>query len=123
MSVEKYRARVISIGEFASEFIDEGVLVFFAETAPEELQEVAVIHDRSEPQVSDIAVGDIISIGGEKFPVLAIGPVANENIKNLGHIVIKFNGLKTAEMDGDITVPEAEIPEIKPGLELIITSP
>ncbi len=122
MSVEKYRATVTSIGDFAGEFINEGVLVFFAESAPDELKEVAVIHNRSEPQISDIAVGDTISLGGEKFPVLAVGSVANENIKNLGHIVIKFNGLNEAEMDGDITVPEVGIPVIKPGLELKITS-
>ena len=121
MSVEKYRAKVTAVGEFAAEFIDEGVLVFFGAAAPEELQEVAVIHDRSEPQAADIAPGDTIKLGDTEFPVLAVGPVANENIKNLGHIVIKFNGLKTPEMDGDITVPEAAIPEITVGLELVIT--
>ena len=54
-------------------------------------------------------------------PVLAVGTVANENLRNLGHLVLKFNGLSEAEMQGDVNVPEGAIPEIVPGTEIQIT--
>lgn len=121
MDKQKYYARVIAIGEFAVEFIAEGIVVFFASNAPEELQEHAVVHDRTDPQTEDVQVGDTIRIGSETFPVLAVGTVANENLRNLGHLVLKFNGLKEPEMQGDVNLPEKAIPEISIGTELEIT--
>lgn len=120
MKVQKYVARVTAIGELAGEFIAEGILVFFSNTAPEELQEHAVVHDNSDGQARDVEVGDTIRIGDHSFPVLAVGTVANENLRNLGHLVLKFNGLQEAEMQGDVNVPEEAIPEIAVGTELEI---
>ena len=118
---EKYAATVTAIGEFASAFIEEGVLVFFATNAPEELQEHAVVHDRVTPQSADVRVGDIVHLDGQSFPVLAVGDVANENLANLGHLVLKFNGLEEPEMQGDVNLPEQAIPDLKPGSVLRIT--
>ena len=120
MSVQKYYARVTAIGELAGEFIAEGILVFFSNTAPEELQEHAVVHDRAEGQTADVQVGDTIRLGEHRFPVLAVGAVANENLRNLGHLVLKFNGMNEAEMQGDVNVPEVPIPEIGINTELEI---
>ncbi len=119
--MEKYRLKIIDIGEYASEFISEGVLVFFGQSAPEELQEFALVHDREEHPSADIVAGDIINFADMELKILAVGPVANENIRNLGHLVIKFNGMTEAEMDGDVTVAAVEIPVITKGLELVIT--
>lgn len=120
MSVQKYYARVTAIGELAGEFIAEGILVFFSNTAPEELQEHAVVHDRAEGQTADVQVGDTVRLGEHRFPVLAVGTVANENLRNLGHLVLKFNGMNEAEMQGDVNVPEVPIPEIGINTELEI---
>lgn len=121
MSTQKYTARITSIGELAGEFINEGILVFFSNTAPEELHEHAVVHDCTDPQTEEVKVGDTVSIGGHDFPVLAVGPVANDNLRSLGHLVLKFNGLSEPEMQGDVNVPEGEIPAIAPGSQLTIT--
>lgn len=120
MGVQKYHATVTAIGELASEFIAEGILVFFSTTAPEELQEHAVVHDNTSGQTEDVQVGDIIAIGDHEFPVLAVGSVANENLRNLGHLVLKFNGSHEAEMQGDVNVPEQAIPDITPGTRIEI---
>jgi PTS system glucitol/sorbitol-specific IIA component len=120
MKVQKYVARVTAIGELAGEFIAEGILVFFSNTAPEELQEHAVVHDNNDGQAADVQVGDTVKIGDDQFPVLAVGTVANENLRNLGHLVLKFNGLQEAEMQGDVNVPEVAIPEITIGTTLEI---
>ena len=120
MRVRKYDARITSVGQLAGEFIAEGILVFFSHAAPEELHEHAVVHDNTSGQTSDVRVGDTISLGEHHYKVLAVGDVANENLRNLGHLVLKFNGLTAAEMQGDINVAEGAIPEIFPGLQLSI---
>ncbi len=122
MATRKFFARVTSIGEFATEFMEEGVLVFFATNAPEELQEHAVVHDSAHPLSADVVAGDTIRIGTERWEILAVGNVANENLRNLGHLVLKFNGRNEPEMRGDINVAEGNVPPIQPGLEVEITT-
>lgn len=112
--MEKYRAEVVSLGEFAGEFIAEQIMVFFGTNAPDELKEHSIVHDHGD-LASPVAAGDTITIGGESFTVHAVGTVANENLRNLGHFVLKFNGLTEPEMDGDICVDAKALPPIGPG--------
>jgi glucitol/sorbitol PTS system EIIA component len=55
-------------------------------------------------------------IDQESFTILAVGEVANENLANLGHLVVKFNGQTSAELPGDVNVPPVkQLPPIQPG--------
>ena len=116
----KYRAAVQAVGELAGEFIAEGILVFFAVDAPEELRETALVHDCTDEPAAPVEIGDIIRLDRHSFPVLAVGRVANENLKNLGHLVLKFNGLTEAEMEGDVTLPAMPVPDLGIGSTLLI---
>ena len=111
----KYEAHVTGIGPYVSEFIDANILVLFGDQAPEELAEFAIIHD-GKTLDGDLKVGDVISLGENKYTVLAVGEVANENLANLGHLVVKFNGENEPEMPGDVCVEAKPLPEIEPGL-------
>ncbi|MFP4510061.1 MAG: PTS glucitol/sorbitol transporter subunit IIA [Spirochaetota bacterium] len=117
--MEKYRAEVLSLGEFAGEFIAEKIMVFFGHNAPDELKEHSIVHSHGE-LAAPVAAGDRVIIDTHPYTVLAIGPVANENLKNLGHFVLKFNGLTEPEMDGDICVDAVELPPIGPGTVVTI---
>lgn len=120
----KYSAKIVSVGELAQEFIAEGVMVFFATNAPEELQETAFVHDCTDEPTAPVVPGDQVVLDGKSFQVLAVGDVANENLKNLGHLVLKFNGLTEPEMRGDVNLPEGVVPAIGPGslMEIIGTN-
>ncbi len=118
----KYEATITGIGPLLSEFTQAGVLVFFGPDAPEELREFAVIHDGKNLQ-SPVTVDDWISLGEEKFRVLAIGEIANQNLANLGHFIVKFNGETQPEMPGDICAEARPLPEITVGMRLQIVSP
>ena len=39
-----YSSEIVRIGDQAHLFLDEGIVVFFGDNAPEELQDFAVIH-------------------------------------------------------------------------------
>ena len=114
-----FKATITEIGPLVKEFIDSDILVFFGEGAPPELVEFSIIHNGKLEQ-DDVTVGNINSISDSEFKVLAVGDVANLNFKNLGHIIIKFNGKNKTELPGDICVEKKPLPSIKVGDEIKI---
>lgn len=117
----KYKAQFTQIGPLVSEFLAHNILVLFGSTAPDELREFAVIHD-GENLIEPIAVGDTVSFNDESFKVLAVGEVANTNLKNLGHLVLKCNGQTEPEMPGDVCLDDKPLPLIEVGTILIVSN-
>lgn len=115
-----YKSTVTEIGELVPSFIAEGILVFFGESAPEELRTFCIIH-RVEHQEGQVKEGDTVTIDGQGFEVLAVGSVANDNLYNLGHLNLKANGNTVADLPGDVCIAQVELPEIKIGSQLEIT--
>lgn len=117
----KYSATVREVGPLVDEFIAAGVLVFFGLDAPEELKDFAILHDGSE-LVAEVAPGDRFCVDDHCFTILAVGEVANQNLRALGHFVIKFNGQTVPEMPGDICAEARPLPPIGPGSRMVIHS-
>lgn len=118
----KLRSRVTAIGEGVEEFRDAGVLVFFNEGAPDELAEFSVLH-APEVNLATVAPGDILRLGPELFRVLAVGTVANENLANLGHLVVKANGRSDPELPGDVCLEAKPLPRLEIGDVIEIWAP
>ena len=93
-------------------FLEEGIVVFFGDNAPEELQDVAVVHELQDV-VGEIVVGTKINLSNEELIVTAVGPVANENFTNLGHLVLKLDSATEAALPGDVSCSFTNAPEIK----------
>lgn len=110
----KYEMRVLEIGPLVSEFIEAGILVFFKVGAPPELAEFSILHEPSD-YFSDVQPGDYIVIGDHSYYVTAVGEIANKNIRELGHLVMKCNGMTTAQLPGDVCVEEKKLPPISVG--------
>lgn len=111
----KYQARITHIGPYVSEFVQENVLVFFGSEAPEELAEFAILHDGKALE-GQLVPGDKIFLGDDDYGVLAVGEVANSNLANLGHLVVKVNGQSEPEMPGDVCVEAKPLPLIEVGM-------
>ncbi len=114
-----YQATITAIGPYVAEFIEHNILVLFGDQAPEELAEFSILYDGKEMQET-LAIGDAIYLGDAEFKILAFGDVANDNLKNLGHLILKFNGETEPEMPGDVCVEAKPLPTIEPGLEFRI---
>lgn len=110
----KFLATVTEIGPLVEEFISAGILVFFGDNAPPELVEFSIIHDGKELK-EDLVLGDVILIDDQEYKVLAVGEVANSNFRNLGHLIMKFNGKEKVELPGDVCVESKPIPPVKVG--------
>ncbi len=115
----KYHSVVVSVGEMAEEFRSAGILVLFGEGVPEELADVSVVH-RPDTTTGGLVPGDVVVAGGERMEVLAVGDVANENLTNLGHLVLKRNGETAAALPGDVCATEGPLPTLVPGDEITI---
>jgi PTS system glucitol/sorbitol-specific IIA component len=115
-----YKSTVTEIGELVPTFVAEGMLVFFGESAPEELRTFCIIHS-VEHQEGQIKEGDIVSIDGHEFEILSVGNVANDNLYNLGHLNLKANGNKEAEMPGDVSIAAVPLPEVSIGTKIEIS--
>ena len=114
-----YKSSVTEIGELVPSFIAEGMLVFFGESAPEELRTFCIIHklEHAEGQVKE---GDFVSIDGHEFEILSVGSVANDNLYNLGHLNLKANGNTVADLPGDVAIAKVDLPEVKIGTQIEI---
>lgn len=115
-----FKAEVKKIGEQAHDMIEKNIIILFEENAPAELEEISVIH-RKEYFTDNIKTGDKFKIDDEVFEILSVGDAANENLDNIGHCSLKFNGKNEAELPGDVSLEIATPPEIKTGtlLEVI----
>ena len=122
MSITKYETKVTKLGPVTQDFMAEGILVFFQEEIPDELAKIAILHTHNKLH-HEVVAGDQLIIGNYRLPILCVGEVANQNLANLGHFVVKFNGLTQPEMPGDISVPsDAPVPHIAPGTIVKIVS-
>jgi glucitol/sorbitol PTS system EIIA component len=111
----KYETKVTKLGPVTKDFIEEGILVFFQTNVPDELAEIAILHTHDKLH-QEVVAGDKLIIDDHPLTILCVGEVANQNLANLGHFVVKFNGLTQPEMPGDISVSsDAVVPHIAPG--------
>jgi PTS system glucitol/sorbitol-specific IIA component len=119
MSDVKYEMHVVEIGPLVSEFIAAKILVFFETGAPPELAEFSILHEPSDFFI-DVEPGDSIVFDEQGYRVTAVGTVANQNIRALGHLIMKANGRTEPELPGDVCVEDKELPPIKVGTTIRI---
>ncbi len=86
-----WNATVESIGGEAADMIEAGLLILFASPVPDALADVSVIHDMKAAPLHPIAANDRIVIGEESWTITEVGERANDNLTELGHIVLYAN--------------------------------
>lgn len=115
-----YKTKVINIGNEAEMFREEGMIILFGENAPESLSDYCY-NIKVEPVAGEIEAGMELSIGSEKYSVTAVGSVVRKNLSELGHITIKFDGSREAELPGTLYVENRALPKINIGEEISIS--
>jgi PTS system glucitol/sorbitol-specific IIA component len=101
------KTRVTAIGPEVADLAEGGVVILFADGSPPELAEVSVLH-RAEQGPSDgaPAIGASIEIGAVSATITAVGSSAWSKVREIGHVVINFNGAAEAERPGEICASE-----------------
>ncbi|PLS83717.1 MAG: PTS sorbitol transporter subunit IIA [Chloroflexi bacterium] len=109
-----YEIIVTAVGPLVEEFTEAGVWVFFHDNAPEELAEFALLHRADAPR-EPIAAGQLLEIDDQRFTITAVGDIANTNIRELGHLVLKANGANETELPGEVCIEALPLPQASIG--------
>jgi len=120
-----YSTTVTEVGEEVSDLLDGGVLILYADGAPPALAEVSVQHvvDGEVPPDGP-PVGARVTVGDLSVRVSAIGSSAWAKVRELGHVVLNFNGASETQRPGEICVERYDVTavrrEVRSGQTIVI---
>ncbi|WP_427025613.1 PTS glucitol/sorbitol transporter subunit IIA [Aureimonas ureilytica] len=122
---EFLRTRVTAVGPDVPDLLEGGVLILFAEGAPPELAEVSVLHAvEGEPTSDAPTPGVSIRVGSVSARLTGIGDLAWAKVRDIGHVVINFNGAAAPERPGELAASEVDgaalAAALQPGAEIVI---
>ncbi|MBQ3441783.1 MAG: PTS glucitol/sorbitol transporter subunit IIA [Selenomonadaceae bacterium] len=121
MAKKYYSTKIVGIGGEVSKFTSlvKMLVIFDDSMVLPELRDFSVLHSGN--KITDvIKPGDVLKIADSEFKILSVGNEVNNNIKSLGHIVIKFNDDKDDLLEGSIHVEDKPIPKFRIGDEIAI---
>ncbi|AIR06215.1 MULTISPECIES: PTS glucitol/sorbitol transporter subunit IIA [Cedecea] len=112
-----YQTTITHIGRCAREALEDNMLITFREGAPADIQDYCFIHCHGE-LTGKLKPGIGFELNGQHYAVTAVGDVAQQNLQELGHITLRFDGEAQAEYPGTVHV-NGPLPQgIEPGCRL-----
>lgn len=114
-----YNTEVTSMGPFVEGFYPEKMMILFKENAPEELADYCVLHNVNNLK-GEIKQGYTLKIDGVEYKITAVGDVVNKNLKDLGHICLKFDGSTKAALEGTLYLEDKPIKKVSIGSKIEI---
>jgi PTS system glucitol/sorbitol-specific IIA component len=120
--MKKYEVTVTAIGEMAQKFFSQKIIVLFTKKEmPLEMKDISIMHSGGK-LLEDIKPGDRLFMGDRSYTVTAVGEKANDNIRLMGHVCLKFDEKPTSEMPGDIHLKGTEPLTVELGEKITIES-
>lgn len=116
-----YTIKVIEIGSYVEELLNEKMMVLFGPTAPVELRDICVVHDGVPVDGDVLTRGGAITIGNQKYVIEEFGEAANENMGGLGHLTIVFDATKEL-LPGSVLVSPEMLPVVEVGTDISFES-
>ncbi|MDC9821352.1 PTS glucitol/sorbitol transporter subunit IIA [Pectobacterium polonicum] len=96
-----WQATISTVGENAALFLAEKRLILFSDNAPKDIRDYCITHHGGE-LIQPLSVRQKMALFGITYSLSAIGDVASQNLKELGHITLLFDGAEKAELPGTI---------------------
>ncbi|WJV53828.1 PTS glucitol/sorbitol transporter subunit IIA [Pectobacteriaceae bacterium CE90] len=114
-----YQTIFTRVGDNARESLVENMMITFREGAPEDIEAFCFLHRHGDTQ-GELHAGGQLVLADTVYPITAVGDVAAQNLRELGHITIRFDGATQAEFPGSIHVAGTIPTDITVGSNLII---
>ncbi|MCX2195190.1 PTS glucitol/sorbitol transporter subunit IIA [Pantoea agglomerans] len=110
-----YESTFVAVGSSARESLDDNFIITFGEGAPQDVADYCFIHRTEVNDGGAFNAGSVLAIGEKEYLVTAVGSVARENLRDLGHITVRFDGAEQAEFPGTVHVAGSTPASIEPG--------
>lgn len=115
----KYDVTITSIGKLARTFLtNNNSVILLDEGIRPNLADMVLEHTPGELK-EDLAVGDHLLMGGNKYTVVKVGDVVNETLREEGHCTVVFNAM--GSMPGQILVKGPAAPTVSTGAHITFT--
>ncbi|KEY60176.1 PTS glucitol/sorbitol transporter subunit IIA [Serratia sp. DD3] len=98
-----FQTTITQIGDCARDALLDNMIITFREGAPADIEEYCFIHQHGDT-TGELHVGSVMQLGEKQYPITAVGSVANQNLRELGHVTVRFDGEAHAEFPGTIHV-------------------
>ncbi|QIU88505.1 PTS glucitol/sorbitol transporter subunit IIA [Yokenella regensburgei] len=98
-----YQTTITRAGEHAADALNDGMMILFREGAPADIEAFCFIHQHG-TLTGALQPGCSMDLAEQRYPVTAVGHVAEQNLRELGHITLRFDGLSEAEYPGTVHV-------------------
>lgn len=85
------------------------LLIFYGESAPNELKEYCLLLPRHHLE-EKICPSDYFCIDNQKYKITAVGNKASEQLRDIGHLTVYFDGAKEPTQSGAIYVERSDYP-------------
>ncbi|XHI04927.1 PTS glucitol/sorbitol transporter subunit IIA [Enterobacter hormaechei] len=99
-----YQTTITRIGASAIDALSDQMLITFREGAPADLEEYCFIHCPRRVERCTPSRFCNFHSGSIAISVTAVGSVAEDNLRELGHVTLRFDGLNEAEFPGTVHV-------------------
>ena len=107
-----YQTTITRIGQSAADALSDKMLITFREGAPADIEEFCFIHCHGEMN-GELKAGSQLELGDARYAV-----TAGQNLRELGHITLRFDGQPQAEYPGTVHV-DGPVPQaVTPGCTL-----
>lgn len=116
-----FKTNITGIGSEAEQFKSERLIILFGEGMPAELADYCYTISLKKAS-GNIQNGMHIHFDDQSYEITSVGNAAEHNLNELGHISIKFNGAKEADLPGTLYVEDRQMPNLRKGMEITITA-
>lgn len=106
-----FTTQIKAIGPEAQTLKESQMMILFGEDAPAMLAEFCYTIEVNALN-GDIKVGQNIIFDDVPYFITAVGDVVVQNLTSLGHITIKFDGAREAELPGTLYVEGKSLPDV-----------
>jgi PTS system glucitol/sorbitol-specific IIA component len=92
-----YQTTITRIGQSAAGCAERPDADHLREGAPADIEEFCFIHCHGELN-GELKAGSQLELGEARYAVTAVGDVAEQNLRELGHITLRFDGQPQARI-------------------------
>ncbi|MGX7205144.1 PTS glucitol/sorbitol transporter subunit IIA [Enterococcus pingfangensis] len=97
---------------------DENILVLFGQTIAPDLLDVSIVQKTLNDELIALKEGGQLIFGDQAYQVHGVGPLANQNLNEIGHATVFFQE-EVGEIPNAIYVTPKKLPKLEVGMKIL----